>query len=236
MQDTPATPTKTNPLLVIAAVSMILFCGVGVAMMTGVIPDSKSNSAPVNPIEVAATKIDGKSPESLATDKPITGMTNSAKPGHAKTPETRSDAKPAVAAPRKTSAPTMAQIKASEKIALNDVQPAKVCGNCGVVTSVDLIQEKGEGSGIGAVAGVIGGGLLGNQFGDGKGRKLATVAGAVGGGFAGHEIEKQIKKTTRYDILVQMESGGYRSFSEETDPSLVAGDKVRIEGGDLIKE
>lgn len=230
MQDAP--PTKTNPLLVIAAVSMILFCGAGVAMMTGVIPDSKSNNAPANSVAVVETKADAKSTEAIA-DKPITGMTNAAKSGYTK--NERSDAKPVLAMPRKT-APATAQNKASEKIALNDVQPAKVCGNCGVVTSVDLIQEKGEGSGIGAVAGAVGGGLLGNQFGDGSGRKIATVAGAVGGGFAGHEIEKQIKKTTRYDILVEMASGGYRSFSEETDPGLVAGDKVRVVGGNLIKE
>lgn len=231
MQD--ASPTKTNPLLVIAAVSMILFCGVGVAMMTGVIPDSKSDNAPVNPIEVV-TKVDAKAAEPLAADKPITGMTNSAKSGYTK--NERSDAKPVAAAPKKTTAPATAQNKASEKIALNDVQPAKVCGNCGVVASVDMIQEKGEGSGIGAVAGAVGGGLLGNQFGDGSGRRIATVAGAVGGGFAGHEIEKQVKKTTRYDVLVEMASGGYRSFSEEIDPGLVAGDKIRVEGGNLIKE
>jgi uncharacterized protein YcfJ len=43
----------------------------------------------------------------------------------------------------------------------------------------------------GAIAGVVVGGLLGNQVGGGNGKKLATLAGAVGGGFAGREIDRR---------------------------------------------
>jgi uncharacterized protein YcfJ len=43
----------------------------------------------------------------------------------------------------------------------------------------------------GAIAGVVVGGLLGNQVGGGNGKKLATLAGAIGGGYAGREIDRR---------------------------------------------
>jgi uncharacterized protein YcfJ len=39
--------------------------------------------------------------------------------------------------------------------------------------------------------GAVVGGLIGNQVGGGNGRKLATVAGIIGGGFLGNEIANQ---------------------------------------------
>jgi uncharacterized protein YcfJ len=45
------------------------------------------------------------------------------------------------------------------------------------------------GIGTGALIGV----LLGNQGGGGNGRALATVAGLIGGGFLGNEVEKRAR-------------------------------------------
>lgn len=225
-------PSKTNPILIIAAISVILFSGVGIAVMTGVIPDSFSKAAQSDTIKLSEAKSEARveipaevkstvQPAAVA-EKPITGMSG--------------ESMPATTVAKKKPAPSPARQKVvNDRVAMNDVAPARVCGNCGVVSSVDVIQEAGEGSGLGAVAGAVGGGLLGNQFGGGNGKKIATVAGVLGGGLAGHQIEKQVKKTTRYDILVKMETGGYRTFTEAIDPGLVSGDKVRVEDGKLIK-
>lgn len=114
--------------------------------------------------------------------------------------------------------------------------PAPVCTNCGVVVSINVIEQKGKGSGIGVIAGGVAGGLLGNQVGQGTGKEMATLAGAVGGAIAGHQIEQNIKKTTVVDVAVQMPNGEVRILRHETDPSVVAGDKVRIVDEHVVKQ
>ena len=82
-----------------------------------------------------------------------------------------------------------------------------VCVECGVIEAVRTIDTKGEGSGIGAVGGAVVGGVVGNQIGHGTGKAVATVVGAVGGGLAGNEIEKYVKASKSYEIVVRLENG-----------------------------
>ncbi len=110
-----------------------------------------------------------------------------------------------------------------------------VCTDCGVVVSIQEIEQEGKGSGLGAVAGGVTGGLIGNQVGQGTGRDLATVAGIVGGAFAGNKIEKKIKKTNVFDVAVRMDDGSERILRYETAPGVLAGDKVRVEDGRVIR-
>jgi len=65
---------------------------------------------------------------------------------------------------------------------------------------------------------------------------LATLAGAVGGAVAGHYIEKNMKKSKAYDIVVKLENGEERTLRQTTAPALVAGDKVKIEGEQVVKQ
>ena len=102
-----------------------------------------------------------------------------------------------------------------------------------MVSSVNAIAQQGEGSGLGAVAGGVVGGLLGNQVGGGTGKKIATVAGVAGGAYAGHQIEKNAKSTTRYDVIVKMEDGSTRTFSYESQPAFQTGSKVKVVNGAL---
>ena len=110
-----------------------------------------------------------------------------------------------------------------------------ICANCGEVVAVNVVEVAGKGSGVGVVAGGVVGGLVGNQVGNGTGRDLATLAGVVGGAFAGNAIEKNAKKTKRYDIVVRMEDGSERTLSQVTDPMLVNGQKVKIENDVIVK-
>ena len=111
-----------------------------------------------------------------------------------------------------------------------------VCANCGSVVSVTEIEQEGKGSGLGAIAGGVAGGLAGNQVGQGTGRDLATIAGVVGGAFAGNKIEKTVKKTKVYDVVVKMEDGEQQVLRQDTAPSVISGDKVKIEDGHIIKQ
>ena len=62
---------------------------------------------------------------------------------------------------------------------------------------------------------------------------IASVAGVAGGAYAGHQIEKNAKSSTRYDVIVKMEDGSTRTFSYESQPAFQAGSKVRIVNGAL---
>ncbi len=210
---------RNNPLIAIAAVSVILFSLVGVGVMTGLIPNSSSKN----------------SDSTLVTTTPATTGAGSASENSAKT-----DAKPAPKqkTPAKQTSETAAKpVKQpavqAEAVAQEQAKPAPICTSCGVVTSVDAIKQQGEGSGLGAVAGGVVGGLLGHQVGGGTGKKIATVAGAAGGAFAGHQVEKNMKSSTRYEVTVKMDDGAVRTFPFDTQPSFQAGSKVRVVNGNL---
>lgn len=108
---------------------------------------------------------------------------------------------------------------------------ASVCSSCGVVQSVTPVQQKGEGTGVGAVGGAVVGGLLGNQMGGGNGKKAMTVIGAVGGGMAGHEVEKRARGTTVYRVSVRMNDGSIRTVTQATPPTV--GQKVTVSGNQV---
>jgi outer membrane lipoprotein SlyB len=99
-----------------------------------------------------------------------------------------------------------------------------------------MIEEAGKGSGLGAVAGGVAGGLLGHQVGAGTGKDIATVVGVVGGALAGNKIEQAMKKTKVYDVVINMENGETRTVRLNTEPSVVAGDKVKIENELVVKQ
>lgn len=105
---------------------------------------------------------------------------------------------------------------------------AATCTTCGVIESVQAVKRKGEATGMGAVAGGVAGAVLGHQVGKGHGRDAMTVIGAVGGGVAGHEIEKQARATTVYEVRVRMEDGSVRTLERSAPPPV--GQRVRMEG------
>ena len=204
---------RINPLIALAAISVILFSIVGVGVMTGLISNSFSKGKD-SALETATSK---PSAEESKTGKTEVRPAQKQKTA-AKLPTTNT-----AQAPQQLIAAPHEQAKAA----------APVCTTCGVVSSVNAIAQQGEGSGLGAVAGGVVGGLLGNQVGGGTGKKIATVAGVAGGAYAGHQIEKNAKSTTRYDVTVNMEDGSTRTFSYESQPAFQAGSKVRVVNGAL---
>lgn len=109
------------------------------------------------------------------------------------------------------------------------------CDSCGRVSEVRTVKVKGEGSGVGAVAGGVVGGLLGNQIGGGRGKTVATVAGVAGGAYAGHQVEKNVKETTEYQVVVKMDNGKTRKVKFPEQPDFRRGDRVRLDNGVLTR-
>ena len=108
------------------------------------------------------------------------------------------------------------------------------CGNCGVVEAVNVVQVNGDGSYIGKIGGGVVGGLIGSQIGHGSTATAATVIGAVGGAIAGNEIEKRVKKSTHYEVVVRLQGGGVQTVTYAAQPPFRAGDRVRLENGTLV--
>ena len=110
---------------------------------------------------------------------------------------------------------------------------ARLCANCGVVEAINLVEVKGEGSYLGMIAGGVAGALLGSQVGSGRGTTVAEVAGAAGGAFAGNEIEKRMKTTKHYEVVVRLENGGSQTVTYAAQPAFSVGAKVKVENGAL---
>jgi outer membrane lipoprotein SlyB len=143
-----------------------------------------------------------------------------------------SDAPKPVASPERKPAAGTTSARAPQRTAAAAAKGAPLpCAQCGVVEAVTSFQQKGEGSGVGAVGGAVVGGLLGSQIGGGGGKKAMTVIGAVGGGLAGNEIEKRQRATTLYSVKVRMEDGSLRTLTQSSAPAV--GQKVSVEGSTL---
>ena len=110
------------------------------------------------------------------------------------------------------------------------------CDNCGSVTDIKTIQIKGEGTGLGAITGGVLGGVLGHQIGGGRGKDVATVAGAAGGAYAGHQVEKNAKSRTQYQVIVKLETGASRTFTYRSGTAYRVGDKIKIVDNKLTRQ
>ena len=208
---TPNTPTKPtlHPLMIIAAVAVVLFCGVGTAAIMGWLPTSNANG-------------------SLPGAAPMPGQLSSVPPAEQQPAAAYNNGANNLAADN--NAPGRGQDRAPEP---EVKQAAAVCKSCGVIESVRSIEHKPQGSGVGAAGGAILGGLLGNQVGGGHGRQLATVAGAVGGAVAGNQVETHMKTTQTWRIVVRMDNGTTRTFNQSAQPAWRSGDAVRVVNGQL---
>ena len=65
---------------------------------------------------------------------------------------------------------------------------APVCTTCGVIDGYSAVQVKGQNNGVGAVAGGLGGALVGSKIAGRSNHTLGGVIGAVGGGLLGTRL------------------------------------------------
>lgn len=222
MDSTQTPDNKMHPVMWVAAIAVTLFSIIGIGAVTGLIPVGQGDK----PAEV-------QTPSAAAEIAPPT-------PLPALPPSQAQQSEPAVDAAPKPK-PKAAAKPAPSKVAQNapargeaPPAPAKaVCSNCGVVDYIREVEQKGDGTGVGAVGGAVAGGLLGRQVGGGRGRDVMTVVGAVAGGVAGHQIEKKVRATKSYEVTVRMDDGSTRVVTEQQMPAWRIGDKVKVVDGAL---
>jgi outer membrane lipoprotein SlyB len=133
-----------------------------------------------------------------------------------------------------TEAPKVAEHRSERaEVASAEGRREAVCADCGKVTAITPVKQKGEASGMGAVAGAVLGAVIGHQFGSGRGNSAATAGGAVAGGVGGYEAEKAIRSKTVYKVTVAMDDGSTRNLTLATQEGLFIGAKVRVVGNDV---
>lgn len=230
-----------HPMLIAAAIAVILFCLAGTAAIMGWIPSSvggASSNGELTPSDRAALA------SRLAdTDRPVTPVTERER-------GVQSERERGLAiSERESDLAQQRQLDQRERDraivpavqtrpmqlaqADSNIHQVASCSNCGRVDSVRAIKTRAQGSGVGAAGGAILGGLLGNQVGGGNGRKLATVAGAVGGAVVGNQVEGNMKATTSYEVHVRMDNGQSRTFHLQNLNGYNSGDRIRVVNGAL---
>lgn len=112
----------------------------------------------------------------------------------------------------------------------------RLCGNCGTVEAVNVVEVKGDGSYLGTIGGGVVGALIGSQVGKGSGKTAAEILGAVGGAYAGREVEKNVKKTSHQEVVVRLQNGGTQTLAFDKESGYLVGDKVRIVDGGLQRD
>ena len=215
------TTTKSlHPLVLAAAVAVLLFCGVGTAALMGWLPSSQGDSQPL------AASTSAEQMASLQANQPPANL------------------QPAGAQPLAALPPQQQQQQQQQPMRQPQPQPQpqqqyaaapapQVCSNCGVIEAIHEVNTRAEGSGVGAAGGAVVGGLLGNQVGGGHGKQLATVLGAVGGAVAGNQIEGSVRATRSYNIVVRLDNGKTRTVHQSAAPNWRQGDRVRVVNGGL---
>lgn len=168
---------RIHPLMAGAALSVILVSLLGIAAMTGVLPNSHASAGA--PIAVQTTPMAAQAlaaAPTAATTQPVVHQV-------AVAPAVDSDGvKHRTVVHRHQVQHAQAQPVQQYTQAPAYQQPAPA-----YQAPAPVAQNSPIGIGVGAVVG----GLLGNQVGGGNGKTLATIAGAVGGGYLGNEIAKR---------------------------------------------
>lgn len=217
------TTTKSlHPLILAAAVAVVLFCGVGTAALMGWLPTSDSREA--TPLSSAASSEQLASLQAIAP--PAGAQPLAALPQQQQQQPQQLAVQPVpVQRPQPQPEP--------EQYAAAPAPAPKVCNNCGVIEAIHEVNTRASGSGVGAAGGAVVGGLLGNQVGGGHGKQLATVLGAVGGAVAGNQIEGSVRATRSYNIVVRLDNGKTRTVHQSAAPNWRQGDRVRVVNGGL---
>ncbi len=181
--------SRIHPLFAAAAVSVIALSGTGIAAMTGMLPSSTAQPAAqamptsLSPQQLAAAQL---TPQQLA-------------PQALQQPSLVLDPAPATRQPAVQAAPERVVVRevVYREPARKPVREAPARSYAArhhepVRAPAPAAQERTPNY-VAIGTGAVVGGLLGNQVGDGNGKKLATLAGIIGGGYVGNEIANRNK-------------------------------------------
>ena len=169
---------RIHPLLAGAAVSFTVLCLVGAASVAGILPNSRATNtpAPAVPADLMASNLAAPVAAPVIAPAPVVAQTA---PAPAPAPVVH-----------KRVVHHVAQARPASR---NDDYAYREPVRQQPVQAQAPAQPNYVGIGTGAVIG----GLIGNQVGGGRGKTLATVAGVIGGGFLGNAVQNQVQQPQR---------------------------------------
>jgi outer membrane lipoprotein SlyB len=98
------------------------------------------------------------------------------------------------------------------------------------ITQQEIV--KSQGSGWETLLGAVVGGVVGNQFGDGRGKEVATAVGAIAGaGVVRNHANQEYRVEYRLvEILIKTDKGKFIDVIQDVDSRMLfeRGDDVRI--------
>lgn len=174
-----STTARIHPLMAGAAISATVLCLVGAASIAGILPNSRAMNtpSPAVPAELAANNLVAPvAPQALA---PV--------------------AAPAVAPVVAQAAPA----PVVHKRVVHHVAQARPASRNDDYAYREPVRQQhpapapAQPNYVGIGTGAVIGGLIGNQVGGGRGKALATVAGVIGGGFLGNAVQNQVQQPQR---------------------------------------
>ncbi|EIJ44076.1 outer membrane lipoprotein [Beggiatoa alba B18LD] len=102
----------------------------------------------------------------------------------------------------------------------------------GTVLAVRSILIEGTKTPIGSVGGAAIGAIAGSAVGGGRGSDIAAVAGGIGGWLLGSAAEEGLTRQDGLEITVRLDSGRTVAVVQSADEIFNIGDKVRLVSGD----
>ena len=214
---------RLHPIVIAAAASIIALSAVGIAAL--LYNRSEAQSAP---LQAVASNANNTVPGAALA--PPAGFDNTAPVNGTPAPLAGS-APPSPADVAQATAPIDA-VPAPPPPGAAPIAPP--CRDCATVVAERPIAVRGRGTGLGAVAGGIGGGLLGSTIGRGHGNVAMTVLGAAGGAFAGNAIEENANNRTEYQLVVRYPDGRERTFVHLHPWGYQVGQTVRVVQGRVV--
>ncbi len=117
--------------------------------------------------------------------------------------------------------------------------PSDECARCGKIESIRPVTAKDQWTPLGSVStSPLGAGANGNpsavtmvQIGPGFSNQGAVLIGAAGGAAYGSRPDNLNRQ--RWEIIVRMDAGGTRAVTQNYEPMLREGDRVRVLGTQL---
>lgn len=194
------TASRIHPLMAAAAVSVITVSIAGTAAITGLLPMSRGANAPAAATvpPVSALPVAAAAPLSLAPAPLAAAPLPAAAPAPAPIRLAEIEEAPAKPKPKPRPRPApkpVNYVKPAPQhthVAHNDAPRYEAPRYEAPV--VQQAPQPSQPNYVGIGAGAVIGGLLGNQIGGGNGKKLATVAGIIGGGMIGNAIQNRTKQ------------------------------------------
>ncbi len=178
------TASRIHPLMAAAALSVITVSAVGTAAIAGLLPNSKAQTVQAVATPTPAQQL-AEAQQLLAAQQQLAAQQLATQQKIA----AEQAAAPVIVAEAPKPKPRARVTPRPTRVVYRDApQRSRSYSDSGNYQAAAPAPQPRQPNYVGIAGGAVIGGLLGNQIGGGNGKKLATVAGIIGGGYLGNEV------------------------------------------------